>query len=154
MIYKSTKLKAVQALLVVALMLVVGCAANYAKFQINDQIEQTFKSYRMIDGFYYYYSGRENTPSAIVGIDPAFQFTSTLWTAIEPSQFKKVVNRMIPPSSDRLYGANILAPDGRRVGVLYSWVMNQSARIDGNKILVYSPEPFAEPDGPGMFGIP
>ncbi len=147
--------KVVAALLWASMVyLMTGCAANYARFQIDDQTEQAFKKYEMIDGFQYYYSGRENTPSAIVGIDPAFEFTSTLWTAIEPSLFKTMVDRMYPPGYGRLYGANIVAPDGRKAGVWYSWVPFHSAKVDGGKILVHSPELLSEPDGLGSFKSP
>jgi hypothetical protein len=128
--------------------LLTGCAANYARFQMDDRVVKAFENYEMIDGFHYYYSGRENKPSAIIGIDPAFQFSSTLWTAIEPSQFKKMVDRMFPPGNGRIYGAKMIAPDGKKAGVWYSWVLNYSAKFEGDRIIVHSPEPFAEPDGP------
>jgi hypothetical protein len=129
------------------IILLAGCAANYARFQIDDQVEQAFKQYKPIDGFHYYYSGRENKPSAIIGIDPAYKFSSKFWTAIEPTQFKKMVDRMFPPSYSMLYGADILTPDGKRAGVWYSWVDIHSAKFVGDKIIVYSPEPVEEPDG-------
>jgi len=129
------------------LILLTGCAANYARFQLDGQVEQAFENYEMIDGFHYYYSGRENKPSAIIGIDPAYQFSSELWTAIEPTQFMKMVDRMYPPGYGRLYGANMLTPDGKKAGVWYSWVDIYSAKFEGDRIIVHSPEYFAEPDG-------
>ena len=137
-----------------AIILLAGCAANYAKFQMDGRVAQAFKNYEMIDGYHYYYSGRENKPSAIIGIDPAYQFSSKFWTAIEPMQFRKTVDRMFPTGSSMLYGANILAPDGKKAGVWYSWVDTYSAKFEGDRIIVHSPEPFAEPDGLGSAKMP
>jgi hypothetical protein len=130
--------------------LLAGCAANYASFRLDDQIAQAFKNYQMIDGYRYYYSGRENKPSAIVGINPEFQFSSKFWTSIEPSKFKEMVDRMFPTANALLYGAAMLAPDGRKAGVYYSWVEFRSAKFVGQRVIVYSPEEFAEPDGPDI----
>jgi len=137
-----------------ALYLLAGCATNYARFQMDDQVGKAFENYEMIGGYHYYYSGRENKPSAIIGIDPAFQFSSTLWTAIEPSQFKRMVDRMFPPGNGMIYGANMIAPDGRKAGVWYSWVLNYSAKFEGGRIIVHSPENFAEPDDSKSVRVP
>lgn len=137
------------------IILLTGCAANYARFQIDDQNGQAFKNYQMIDGYHYYYSGRENKPSAIIGIDPAYQFSSKFWTAIKPMQFRKMVDRMFPTGGyARLYGANILTPDGKKAGVWYSWVEIYSAKFEGDRIIVHSPEQFAEPDDNGFSKMP
>ena len=128
--------------------LLAGCAANYARFQMDDQIAQDFQNYKMVDGYRYYYSGRDNKPSAIIGIDPTFEFSSKYWTAIAPSNFKTMVDRMFPSANEMLYGAVMRAPDGKKAGVWYSWVPYHSAKFNGNRITVYSPEEFAEPDGP------
>ena len=61
-----------------------GCSANYGRLEINSAVEQSFRNYDMLDQYQYYYSGRENKPSAIIGIDPTFQFSSEFWKAIEP----------------------------------------------------------------------
>ncbi|MEJ2037989.1 MAG: hypothetical protein P8X55_03540 [Desulfosarcinaceae bacterium] len=135
------------------LFLLAGCGATYATLQTDDQVKQGFKNYEMIDGYHYYYSGRENLPSAIIGLDPAYRFSSEYWTAIPSSQFKREVNRlqMAVPNNSIIYGAYIIAPDGKRVGVWYSWVENFTAKVEGDRIIVYSPEPFAERGGMGMF---
>ena len=131
------------------LILLCGCAATYARFHLNEQVAKQFQHYEMIPGYHYYYSGRENKPSAIIGINPAFTFSSKLWTAIDPSQFETTVNRMFAPQAGPIYGADILAPDGRKAGVWYSWVLIYGARFKGNRIFVHSPEEFAEPNGTG-----
>jgi hypothetical protein len=120
-----------------------GCFANYGRLEINRAVEQAFRNHEMLDHYQYYYSGRENKPSAIIGIDPAFQFSSKYWTAIEPSLFKTMVGRMFPDYGF-LYGAYILAPDGRKAGVWYSWVTIFTAKFEDDRIIVFSPEPYAD----------
>lgn len=131
--------------------LLAGCSANYGRLEINSTVEQAFRNYEMLDHYRYYYSGRENKPSAIIGIDPTFQFSSKYWTAIEPSQFKTMVGRMYPPNYGFLYGAYIIAPDGRKAGVWYSWVNNYTAKFEDDRIIVFSPETHADVDGASVF---
>ena len=120
-----------------------GCFANYGRLEINSAVEQAFRNKEMLDNYRYYYSGRENKPSAIIGIDPAFQFSSKYWTAIEPSQFETMVGRMYPDYGF-LYGAYMMAPDGRKAGVWYSWVKTFTIKFEGDRIVVFSPEPYAD----------
>ena len=129
-----------------------GCSANYGRLEINSAVEQSFRNYDMLDQYQYYYSGRENKPSAIIGIDPTFQFSSEFWKAIEPSQFKTMVGRMKPADYGFLYGAYMIAPDGRKAGVWYSWVNNYTAKFEGDRIIVFSPEPYADGGNGGFFG--
>ena len=120
-----------------------GCFANYGRLEISSEVDQAFRNYEMLDHYQYYYSGRENKPSAIIGIDPAFQFSSKYWTAIEPSQFETMVGRMYPDYG-YLYGAYMMAPDGRKAGVWYSWVNTYTVKFEGDRIIVFSPEPYAD----------
>jgi len=120
-----------------------GCLANYGRLQLDSAVEQAFRNNEMLDNYQYYYSGRENKPSAIIGIDPAFQFSSKYWTAVEPSQFEIIVGRMYPDYG-YLYGAYMMAPDGRKAGVWYSWVKTYTIKFEGDRIIVFSPEPFAD----------
>jgi hypothetical protein len=131
---------------VFVLMLLAGCSADYGRLEIDRSVEQSFRNYEMRDDYRYYYSGRQNKPSAIIGIDPAFQFSSKFWTAIEPLQFTTMVGRMFPEYGF-LYGAYILAPDGRKAGVWYSWVRVFTAKFEDDRIIVFSPEPYAEVGG-------
>jgi hypothetical protein len=139
-----------QALLAALIVgLLAGCAGNYGRLEINKSVEQAFGKYQMLDHYQYYYSGRENKPSAIIGIDPAFQFSSKYWAPIEPSQFKKMVDRMVPEYGF-LYGAYMMTPDGRKAGVWYSWVHIYTVKFEGNRIIVYSPEPFSDANDDGF----
>ena len=142
------------ALAAVAILAVfTGCSGNYGRLEINSMVEQAFKNDEMLDHYQYYYSGRENKPSAIIGIDPSFQFSSKFWTAIEPSLFKTMVGRMFPEYGF-LYGAYIMSPEGRKAGVWYSWVNTFTAKFEGDRIIIFSPEPYADSRNGGFFVDP
>lgn len=148
MIHETLKPSALAVLVWGSILLFLAGCADYASFHRDPQVLKSFQNYEMVAGYHYYYSGRENKPSAIIGIDPSYTFSSNLWTAIEPLHFQKMVDRMFPPGYANLYGADILTPDGRKAGIWYSWVPNYSARFEGRRIFVRSPEPLEEPENP------
>jgi hypothetical protein len=141
-------------LAVLAVAAVTGCMANYGRLTYDQTVTQTFADGQALDDHRYFYSGRQNKPSAIIGIDPAFEFVeSKYWTAIGPSQIPGVVGRLFPEYGF-LSGAYILAPDGRTAGVWYSWVKVFSAKFDDNRISVSSPEMYADRRGGGVYREP
>ena len=127
--------------------LMTACSGNYGKLQYRNEVGQAFQTFEMIDGYRYFYSGRQSVPTAIVGIDPAFEFSSKFWTAIEPNEFKTMVNRLSPPVYGLLNGANLITPDGRRAGVWYSWVNTVSVKYEGNRIIITFPDPSVRRSG-------
>lgn len=130
------------AILTASIMVVsAGCSGNYGKRQYGNEVGQAFREFEMIEGYRYYYSGRQSLPTAIVGIDPAFEFGSKFWTAIEPNEFQTMVNRLSPPVTGLLSGAYLITPDGRRAGVWYSWVNTVSVRVEGKRIIISFPDP-------------
>ena len=149
--HNPNRLMGRQVLAAVAILAVfIGCSANYGRLEISNAVEQAFRNNEMLDHYQYYYSGRENKPSAIIGIDPAFQFSSKFWTAIEPSQFTTMVGRMFPEYGF-LYGAYMMNPEGKKAGVWYSWVNTYTIKFDGDRIIVFSPEPYADNDDGGFY---
>lgn len=125
-----------------------ACSGRYGKFRYSQEVGQAFQNLEMFDDYDYYYSGRRNRPSAIIGIKPEFEFNSRFWTFIETGEFETMVGRMSPPEYGFLNGSYILTPDERQAGVWYSWVNIHSAKFDGNQVMIPSPEPFADADGP------
>ncbi len=146
----SIKYKWFAVLAALAMAFVAACSGNYGRLQYNNEVSLAFQKFETLDNYNYYYSGRQNKPSAIIGIDPAFEFSSRFWTVIEPDQFETMVGRLSPPEYGFLNGAYMLAPDGRKAGVWYSWVKITSFKFDGDRIIVNSPEPFADLDGRGF----
>ena len=129
------------------IVLTAACSGNYGKLQYNNEVGQAFQKFEMITGYRYYTSGRQSLPTAIVGIDPAFEFSSKFWTAIEPNEFQTMVNRLSTPVTGILSGAYLIAPDGRRAGVWYSRVNTVSVKYEDNRIIILFPDPSVRKSG-------
>ena len=85
-------------------------------------------------------------PYAIIGIDRSYTVPSRYWIPIapEPAQLKKMSGNMYNEVRDDPYGAYILAPDGKVIGVWYSTVIFRSVKVDQNsrtvEVLFKNPE--------------
>jgi hypothetical protein len=105
--------------------MLAGCTYNYGRLEKSPEIRQAFESYQILEDYRYYYSGRQNKPSAIIGVHRNYSFGSKYWTEIEltPSEFKK--------------------------GIWFSSINFATIKLeDHNRLVIYSPEPLDEPDGP------
>jgi hypothetical protein len=117
-----------------------GCLQNYGRLKTNPAVTEAFKNSRMLDEYRYYYSGRENVPTAIIGVDPKYGFESELWRPIAstPEALKKMVER-IPEFDNPARGADILTPQGDVAGVWYSRTPRTVVRLENNQLIVYPP---------------
>jgi hypothetical protein len=131
--------------------MLAGCTYNYGRLEKSPEIRQAFESYQILEDYRYYYSGRQNKPSAIIGVHRNYSFGSKYWTEIEltPSEFKKAVKRLYPMYDYPPYGAYIIDPNGNRAGIWFSSINFATIKLeDHNRLVIYSPEPLDEPDGP------
>ena len=117
-----------------------GCLQNYGRLKTNPAITEAFKNSRMLDDYRYYYSGRENVPTAIIGVDPTYGFESELWRPIEstPEALKTMVKR-VPEFGYGARGADILTPQGEVAGVWFSRTTQSVVRLENNQLIVYPP---------------
>ena len=146
---KTTKWQTIITAALVVAFIAACSGGNYGKIRYSKEVGQSFQTLEMIDDYNYYYAGRANRPSAIIGIDSEFEFSSDLWTFIETDEFETMVGRLSPPEYGFLNGSYILTPDERQAGVWYSWVNTHSVKFDGNRIMISDPEPFSDADSPG-----
>jgi hypothetical protein len=147
--YLSRLLKTAFAIVIPVML--ASCAYNYGSLQKSPDITRAFESYQMLEGYRYYYSGRQNKPSAIIGVHSDYSFSSEFWTEIEltPSAFKKAVRRLYPLYSSPPYGAYIIDPNGKRAGIWFSSINFATIKLEGdNRLVIYSPEPLDEGEGP------
>jgi hypothetical protein len=139
------------AFIVSIAIMIVGCVRNYGSLQKSSEIVRAFESYQILEGYRYYYSGRENKPSAIIGVHRNYSFESKYWTEIEltPSALKKAVNRLHSLHHYPHYGAYIIDPNGKRAGIWFSSINFATIKLEGdNRLVIYSPEPLDEGEGP------
>ena len=132
--------------LVALMLLLAGCMKNYGRFNLDSQVDQDFRTGAVRPEFQYYYEGRDTMPYAIIGIDRSYTVPSRYWIPIapEPAQLKKMSGNMYNEVRDDPYGAYILAPDGKVIGVWYSTVIFRSVKVDQNsrtvEVLFKNPE--------------
>lgn len=127
------------------LALTAGCTAGtYGSLKRDAEVQQAFESNQVpIDYKYYYYGDSE--PYAIFGIEPKYEMKSNMWREAAPDtdDFKEMVRWIWEDYGYYKFGANILDPEGKKVGVFYSAIRETSVKfIDGNRIMVMPNTPF------------
>jgi hypothetical protein len=132
--------------LVALMLLLTGCLKNYGRFNLDRQVDHAFRTGAVQPKFQYYYAGRDTMPYAIIGIDRSYKVPSRYWVSFAPEteQLKTMSGNMYNEVWDDPYGAHILDPDGKVIGVWYSTVINRSVKVDQNsrtvEVLFKNPE--------------
>ena len=116
--------------LIVCLLIVTvltGCFSNYGRVKRNTEITQAFEANQVPPNYKYYYYGRNTMPYIIIGIDPSYNLKSRLWQEVQSDtkQFKKMTYWVWTDyywSPDSPLGAEILDPNGNKIGIWYSGV--------------------------------
>lgn len=124
-----------------------GCGAHtYGKLSMNNEVKKEFQNGQVNPEYNYYYTGRENFPYAIAGIDKRYKVPSKYWIRFDPDtgKLKEMSGMLYEDFRDIPYGAIILAPGGNRIGIWYSNVSRASVRVDEENqtvdLLLVNPE--------------
>lgn len=147
--YKPIKpnfdLKSFKLVLVFALVpILFGCGGLWGTLQPSAEVTNDFNQNIYKPDYKYYYSGRENVPTAIVGISSPYALEDDFWTRIPPNSeaLEKMVMRLYPTDFYTPYGYHMLGPDGQKIGILFSERRRVAIKLlPGNKvqILLYDP---------------
>ena len=88
------KLKPQRVLIIVTLLAIVGCAGNDGRLVRNQEINEVFKTYRILPDHRYYFTSPEGRPDTIMGIRCDYTLETTQWTEIDLTEerLKKLVN--------------------------------------------------------------
>ena len=128
-------------------MLISGCFENYGRLKHNAAVTRTFQTYQVAPNYKYYYYGRTNMPYAIVGIDRAYHMRSRVWREVDrdTEQFQRMIFWVwddIRYAYQRNFtrGADILNPEGKRVGIWYSGLWWAAIRFEEDNRIVVMPE--------------
>ena len=128
------------------LIVICGCAERYGSLQRSDEVNRMFKTYRILDGYIYYYSGPEGRPDAIMGIQDDYTLQTTQWTPLNTGReaLKKGVNSINFYHSNRSqnypYGFHILGPEGQQLGIWYSiWDWTTIILEEDNRLRIFPP---------------
>jgi len=153
LIIKDIKIE--QVLLIILGMVVtalfVGCSGTYGSFQRNQQVQEEFESKQVPTEYKYYYYGFDTAPYVIFGIEPKYEMKSNMWREAAPDikDFKEMTKWIWEDYGYRKFGADILDPNGKKVGILYSAIYDTSVKfLADNQIAVMPSTPFLwGPDG-------
>jgi hypothetical protein len=141
--------KAVRRVLFIFLMMtpmvLYSCFANYGRIQRDPAIQQAFEQNRVRSDYRYYYYGFDTRPYAIIGVDAKFEAGSKVWREVQTdtAQFKEMTRWVWEDYGYSLFGAHILDPQGKTVGVYYSSIFEVAIKFgENNRIMVMPHTPF------------
>ena len=132
------------------LVLIAGCAGNYGSLKRDAEVQQAFESNQVPKEFKYYYYGFDTRPYVIFGIEPKYEMNSNMWREVMPdtAEFKEMTRWIWEDYNYYKFGADILDPQGKKVGVFYSAIRETSVKfVNDNQIKVMPNTPFLW--GPG-----
>jgi hypothetical protein len=133
------------------LLLLAGCASgSYGKLDRDRDLDNMFLNYEVLPDHHYYITGGYTRPTAILAIDKQYELVNAgnLWIGVpnvDSGQMRIWIETINPDENYRYSGvyfaAYILAPDGKRVGALFSIENLATIKFLGeNKIEVYPPQ--------------
>jgi hypothetical protein len=133
------------------LALLINCSGRYGSLKLDQQVKEVFESNRLPMEYKYYYYGFDTAPYVIFGIEPKYEMHSKMWREAAPDtkEFKEMVRWIWEDYGYHKFGADILDPNGIKVGILYSAISHTSVKFVGdNQIEVMPNTPFLwGPDG-------
>ena len=134
----------------------LGCAPceECGSLRRQHDITNLFLNSEIIPGYNYYYNGREQWPSAIMGIDPNYTVQADFWKPVglegeELSEWLRRTSIWREPRETSLNGAEILDPDGKRVGVFFSRFDNLITKFQPDNVIQVFPPSFLAGEGMG-----
>ena len=134
------------------LALITGCAGTYGSLKRDAEVQQAFEANQVPMDYKYYYYG-DSEPYAIFGIEPKYEMNSRAWREATPDteDFKEMVRWIWEDYGYYKFGANILDPQGKKVGIYYSAIRETAVKfVNDNQIMVMPHTPFLwGPDGGG-----
>ena len=135
--------------------LTAGCAGTYGSLKRDAEVQQAFESNQVPGDYTYYYYGFDTRPYVIFGIEPKYEMNSKMWREATPDtdDFKEMVRWIWEDYGYYKFGADILDPLGKKVGVFYSAIPQTSVKfVNDNQIMVMPNTPFlGGPEANGGF---
>ena len=135
------------------LLLLAGYAAAgniYGSLDRDRDLDNMFRNYEVLQDYNYFTSGGYDAPNAILLIHKDYKLDNpgNLWVPIpyvDNEQMRKWVSIISSEQdfnrSGNYYAAYILDQNGQRIGVWYSVEVFATVKfLEGNKVLVYTPE--------------
>jgi len=145
--YKNKRLRYFFLLLtsIFAPTLIAGCAGTYGSLKRDAEVQQAFETNQVPGDYIYYYYGFDTQPYVIFGIEPKYEMNSKMWREVTPDtdDFKEMVRWIWEDYGYYKFGADIMDPLGKKVGVFYSAISQTSVKfVNNNQIMVMPNTPF------------
>ncbi len=131
--------------LLVSLLALTGCVSGtYGKLKTNETLMGQYKDKTLPGDYQYYYCGRSGLPYAVVGIDRDYSFDEKFWSKIESTEdiYLKIRNLNDHSwGSTIMFSKEILGPDGKKIGIWFSYYNTTPVKVDSqtNSVAVYNP---------------
>jgi len=135
--------------------LLAGCTAAggiYGTLDRDRDLDNMFRNYEVMQDYNYFTSGGYDRPNAILLIHKDYELDNpgNLWVPIPYVDYDQMRKWVSVISSEQdfnrsgdYFAAYILDRNGQRVGVWYSFEIFAIVKfLEGNKILVYTPDLF------------
>ena len=133
-----------------------GCSGMYGSYKRDAEIYQSFQSNQVNRSYTYYYNGVGNQVYAIIGIESKYQIQSKFWREVEPDTdtFKKLTGQIWEDYGYRTYGADLLDPAGKKIGIVYTSIYDVAVKfLKNNQLEVLLGTPYLWGPGNGGSGI-
>lgn len=125
--------------------------------KINQEITRLFLNNEIVPGYSYYYNGTSQWPSAIMAIDASYTVKAEFWKPVELvgqdlSEWLKNAADWKGSQQTNKIGAEILTPEGERVGVFFSKYDNLVTKFQSDKVVQVYPPSYQAGGGNGSGG--
>ena len=147
---------ALYLLLAVAASTMLGCAPceECGSLKRQHDITNLFLNNEIIPGYTYYYNGRDQWPDAIMAIDPNYTVQADFWKPVglegeELSEWLRQATIWKQPRRASLNGAEILDPNGKRVGVFFSKFDSLITKFQPDNVIQVFPPSYRAGAGTG-----
>jgi len=134
-------------LLVGLVFALTGCVVcqECGSIKRNHEITRVFMQYEIVPGYNYYYNGTTQWPAAVMAIDSSYRIEAQFWKPVElegqelSDWLQKAINWKGKQQTHK-NGAEILNPEGERVGIFFSKYDNLITKFKSDKVIqVYAP---------------
>ena len=138
------------------LILLSGCSNKYGTYRLDPEVKQAFESHQVPTDYQYFYFRSGGEPIIVFGIEPKYEMHTIMWKSVsaDTEEFRELVGWIWEDYEYYKFGADILNPEGEKVGILYTAVHETVFKFGpNNRIHVIPHTPFLwGPDGEGNSG--
>ena len=147
MIYSNKNLKIIDkflpiGILLIMLAMIAGCAGNskYGKYKLDAGVQQAFET-NQVPREYQYFHYSDSEPYVLLGLDTSYQMNSRMWREVQSDTeaFEEMIVFIWEDYGYYKFGADILNPEGKKVGIMYTAIKETSIKFVGENEIVVMP---------------